>query len=245
LWIYFIVTGCSITKKGVNNSSGISVESGNEDIIALIEKQNLTSSNFFLQKAEVEVIKEGESESFIASIKYDTTGSYLISLRGKSGIEAARIYVTADTVVINDRINRQLLFGKPGYLEKKFRIPLVLFPVVFGDLISGSYKTENVSSCVNGTLNIDRNIQGVGMRYLVDCKKRKIISASRVGIINSELAELKFDKFISYGKGFFPSVIHINYMDSQIYIKIMKLELPWEGRIEFIPGNKYELIELL
>ena len=28
-------------------------------------------------------------------------------------------------------------------------------------------------------------------------------------------------------------------------IDIDKIQLPWEGKIEFIPGNRYELVQLL
>ena len=245
LGISIIFAGCSITKRGIDNSVVISDVADKSDIVSITENQNLTNNSFFIQKADVKVVRDGESESFIASIKYNIHGSYLISLRGKSGIEAARICITKDTILVNDRINRQLLFGKPGYVERKLGLPIDLLPIVFGDLISDRKETDIVAPCVDGNLHLEHNIRGVNIKYIVDCKKKKIISAVRAGNLNSELARLKFDKFISYGNGFFPSVIHITYIDSEIFIKIVKFEIPWEGDIEFIPGNKYEEIELL
>ena len=40
----------------------------------------------------------------MATIKYELPDKYLISIRSKAGIEAARIFITKDTVLINDRI---------------------------------------------------------------------------------------------------------------------------------------------
>jgi len=245
LGLSIILTGCSIAKRGVDNSAVITDVSDNRDIITIIENQNLTSNSFFIQKADVEIVKDGESESFIASIKYNAGGSYLISLRGKSGIEAARIYITKDTILINDRINRQLLFGEPVYLERKFGLPIDVLPLIFGDLSSYSNETDDIQFCVDGTMKLERNVKGIIMKYIVDCKKKKIVSAVRVDSFNTELARLRFDKFTDYVRGFFPTGIRINYIDSEIFIKIVKFEAPWDGDIEFVPGNKYEEIELL
>ena len=183
--------------------------------------------------------------SFLASVKYNAKGTYLISLRGKTGIEAARIYITKDTALVNDRINRQLLFGKPAYIEKKYGIPFAILPVVLGDLISGNRKIENLMPCENNRLKLEQNIQGVNITYIVDCSKGKIISAAREGSINGKLIDFKFAKFLKEGEGYLPSEVQIDYMDTHIKIRILKFESPWEGNIEFIPGNKYEQIELL
>lgn len=229
----------------MSNSALISDVSDNRDIMTFIGNQNLHNNSFFIQKADIKIVKGGESENFIASVKYNNGGSYLISLRGKSGIEGARIYITKDTILVNDRINRKLLFGKPGYIERKLGFPIDLLPIVFGDLVSVRKDSDIVPSCVDGILHLEENIRGVNMKYIVDCKKKKIISAVRPGNLNSVLAGLSFDKFINYVNGIFPSEIHINYIDSEIYIKIVKFETPWKGDIEFIPGNNYEEIELL
>jgi len=243
--ILIIGTSCSVTRKGITKTSVISEITENSDIINLIENQNVTNRKFFIQKAEIEFLKEGESQSFIASVKYDVHGSYLISLRGKSGLEAARIYITKDTILVNDRINRQLLSGKSDYTERKFGIPLALLPVIFGDLVSGNNKPDKELRCEESTINLERSVKGVNMRCIIDCDKGKLISVSREGSVNSGMSELKFGKFIRWEEGFMPSEIQINYMDSQLLIKILKFEIPWEGNIEFVPGNNYEQIELL
>lgn len=229
----------------MNKSSGYPEVTENEDIISTVIKQNISNTNFFIQKAEVEIINGENTESFLASVKYIAAGTYLISLRGKSGIEAARIYITPDTVLVNERINRQLLFGKPAYLEKKFGIPVELVPIVFGDFITGNKNSENVSPCENDRLKLERNVQGVNIIYTVDCRKGKIISATREGSINGRLADFKYGKFLNEGEGFFPSEIQLDYLGSIMKIRIVKFESPWEGSIEFIPGNNYEQIELL
>ena len=107
-----------------------------------IENQNLTKRNFFIQKAEIEILSEEENQKLIASIKFIYPDQYLISLKSKTGIEAARIFITDDTVLINDRINRKLYFGKPAQLKNKYGISPAVLPVVLGDFIKGNSKLD-------------------------------------------------------------------------------------------------------
>jgi hypothetical protein len=54
-------------------------------------------------------------------------------------------------------------------------------------------------------------------------------------------------KFLEKGNSLYPQ--NINIIDTQrntsVIIKIDKITLPWEGKIEFIPGYRYELVQLL
>ena len=39
--------------------------------------------------------------------------------------------------------------------------------------------------------------------------------------------------------------MHQNQTNTTIKIKILKIEIPWKGNIEFVPGRDYEKMELL
>jgi hypothetical protein len=57
--------------------------------------------------------------------------------------------------------------------------------------------------------------------------------------------EIAYNHFVNIFNGLTPSGIRISYGNSIIGIKLGKIESPWNGSIEFIPGKKYDLIELL
>ncbi len=70
---------------------------------------NLTQETLLiLFKADVEVFNNGENRKLISTVKYRKPGNYLVSVKHRTGVEAARIYITKDTVLINDRIYKTL-----------------------------------------------------------------------------------------------------------------------------------------
>ena len=85
-------------------------------------------------------------------MKYRLPGNYLVSIRNKTGMEAARVYVTHDTVLINDRIYRKLYIGSNEYLLKKYGIATNSLPLVFGDYLKGLSEVEILKDCSNGCL---------------------------------------------------------------------------------------------
>lgn len=211
----------------------------------VLEKQNITSDNFFIQKAQIEIISEGTSNVFLATVRFIRPDTFLISLRSKAGIEAARIFLTKDTVLINDRINKQLLFGKPDALGRKFRFTSEIFPVLLGDFVKDKDIKNIVTDCRNGKAVLVSNMYGSRLIYNIDCNRMKVISTVREGSTDKTSESLFFEKFIKVNKLTYPSRIRIDYYDTEVNIRIERLESPWIGNIEFIPGKNYELKELL
>ena len=241
-----LLTECSVIRRGSRQKSEILPGTGSGSLIETLERQNLTNKNFYIQKADIEVNSDNQNQKFSASIKYETSGVYLISLRSKTGIEAARVYLTKDTVLINDRINRKLFYGNPDVLGVKYGIPAEVVPLLVGDYIQEDKTSLQEKPCVDGQIEMDGSVGGIKIRYTVDCKKAKVITAVREGSLFNIITELTYRKFIKTGDILSPGKIHITDFKTMVNIDITigKILYPWYGKIEFVPGNKYELIEL-
>jgi hypothetical protein len=222
----------------------LSANPDRENLSKVVKDQNITNRNFFIQKAQIEIVSNSINETFLASVKFLYPDTFLISIRSKTGIEAGRIFCTEDTILINDRINRKLLFGKPGIAGRKFGIATENLPVVLGDLISGN-SVVLYSECVSGNAALITAIHGNRINYVLDCERGKVVKAIQEGSFGNILTELSFERFIRKSDLFYPSVISIVNADAKLNIRIERMEYPWNGDIEFINGKNYELIELL
>lgn len=210
-----------------------------------IRGQNISGKNFFIQKAEVELNSRGQTQKFIAGIKYEVPGRYLVTIRSRTGIEAGRIYIDRDTVLGNDRINRVLYYGDPGTLSYKYGIPFDILPVIFGDFVSDSRSTNGVR-CQNGAFEVEESVRGSRMIYEIDCSRKKIALAENLGSYNNLISELTYESFVSTDGITVPSVVKINHVVSgtSVTVKFDRIERPWNGTIDFVPGNRYERVEL-
>ena len=216
------------------------------EIVTGTEKLNLTKRNFFIRKAEIEVITEDGSDSFLGSLKFEQPDRFLLSLRSKTGIEAARIFLSDDTVLINDRINRILYHGSPMALKRKYGISASLLPVVLGDFLMNRISDPGSVTCINGRQDIVSIIDGVRILYTIDCNLMKAILAVPDNSMNTAGLEISYRDFFSEAQSVIPGRIEIVDLKkkSSVEIKILKFESPWIGTIEFIPGNNYEMQQL-
>jgi hypothetical protein len=243
--VIIFITGCSAIKQRSNLKYASSEELKGDALLEAVRNQNLTNSSFFIQKAEIDISSEKENQKLIASIKYEFPDKYLVSLKSRTGIEAARIFISKDTVLINDRIKRILYFGTPEYLKKKFGVPPNVLPVVLGDFMYDNKNSSKEQYCIDGKIGFDYDTKGIKYRYIVDCSKLKTVTITRESDSGNNLMEIAYNHFVNIFNGLTPSGIRISYGNSIIGIKLGKIESPWNGSIEFIPGKKYDLIELL
>jgi len=244
LIVIFLTAGCSALRPAFSPEHKTARVAEPDNLLKTVKDQNVTLHNFFIQKAQIEISSNTINENFLGSIKFVYPDTFLISIRSKTGIEAARIFYTTDTILINDRINRQFLYGKPGLAARKFGITKEVFPLVLGDFISENNDVL-LSDCVNGLATLNSSIHGSKIKYIVDCEKRKVTSAIQEGSIGNVLTVLSFDRFIRESEIYYPSRISISNDEMKVNIRIEKMEYPYTGNIEFIPGKNYEPIELL
>jgi hypothetical protein len=236
--IALVVSGCAATKK----SNTIDRVLLNGNVIQNTEFQNLSNGSYFIQKAELEVLTSEGKQKLISTLKFEKPDKYLISIKSRTGIEGARIYINKDTLLINDRINKKLYTGTSAYLKVKYGISENLLPLILGDIILGSGCEENKIQCRNDMIGFDCPVKGTLLKYVIDCKMCKTESVS----LEEQDINLKFDKYFVLSNILVPRTVEFRATKYKmaVNIKIVKVEYPWNGNISFIPGTGYELIEL-
>ena len=242
-----LLGGCSISKKLVNTTSEYSSKHITDNILEDVKERNITNLNFYIEKAEIEIITEKGTEKYTGNIKFEKPDKYLISLKSRSGIEGARIYISNDSILVNDRINRKLYYANDFYLEKKYGFNLSCLPIIFGDIVLVKGYEENTGKCLENRCKIDCIVQGLRLSYDIDCNKRKVISVNEINNYVQQSLKFKYDSFLSIKEILIPKVMEFeeNQHNIHIRIKIKKVDFLWNGSIKFIPGRGYELIKLV
>lgn len=247
LIIYCLIfSGCASLKPNTGRNE-ILPDTAGLSINERVARQNLSAKGFFIQKAEIEYTADGKKETFLATIKFVFPDRYLISFKSKTGIEGARIYINKDSVLVNDRINKITYFVNTLFLRRKFGIDQNFLPLVYGDLIDNSFKYSLKNQCVNGTSVIERNIHGVRLHYIIDCKKGKSESVEVASSTKDSSLKIEYQGFRKILNFLYPGEINLNYIKNNIRIRLMikKIEFPWNGAIKFLPGKGYQITELL
>lgn len=240
--IVLLLTGCSVTgklKKGETGYSGM-------DRKKIFNEKNLTSSSFFIQKADIEVVNIGEKKSFLASVKYNMPDTFLISIRSKSGIEAVRILLTNDTLLLNDRLNKTMYFGSSATLKRRYGFDNMLIYSIIGGFIEDLKNKRGEIDCADKELSFATYSEDLNVNYLIDCKEGKVKSAEVVSDNRKDKIMIYFSGLKEAGDFIFTKQMEIrNLRDFEsIVIKIDKVVVPYEGRIEFVPGRNFEQVEL-
>lgn len=239
----FLVCSCTVTKKIV------STETTDQEVqlkfMQQVKALNITNSDFSITKAEIEIANDMEKQKMICNLKYKKPGIYLISIKNKTGIEAARIFIKEDTIIINDRMNKKLYYGKPNYLFDKYGITTTILPVILGDFISDIEDNEE-PECENGK-TIIRKKEGIKeLNYTIDCRKKKVTEIRALNIETKKEIIIEFERFIVLKESTIPKniIINDNTNETRININIEKIEKGLENDIKFIPGKNYETILL-
>ncbi len=247
LIIGIFISGCSVARKMGNEENGNLNKLKSENIIENVEEQNITNNNFFIKKAEIEIVTKEGKEKLLGNIKFQKPDKYLISIKGRSGIEGARIYISGDTILVNDRINKKLYWGTSFYLEKKYGLTLGYLPLIFGDIVLEKSSKKNMEKCEGGKLNINSIVKGIILNYEIGCEERKTILVNQINSFNQKRFKIENKDFFKTGNILIPKKIEFeDYQhNTKVQIKILKVELLWEGSVKFYPGKGYELIELV
>jgi hypothetical protein len=242
-----LLGGCSISKKLDNTKSEYLTKQLTGNILEDVKGENITNLSFYIEKAEIEVVTEKGTEKYTGNIKFEKPDKYLISLKSRSGIEGARIYISNDSILVNDRINRKLYYANSFYLNKKYGFNLSCLPLIFGDIVLEKGYEENRKKCLENRFKIDCLVKGISLNYEIDCKKRKISSVNDINNYVQQNVRFKYEGFLSIADILIPKIIEfdVNQYNTHMRIKIKKVVCPWSGSIKFIPGRGYELIELV
>lgn len=245
--ISLFTTGCSVLRREhipenvLNDKRNIS-----DFVIKSVLDNNISQKGYFVKKADVGIVTQGQKQNVVATVKYDQKGEYLVSIRSKTGIEVIRVFIGIDTLLINDRINKILYVGKPDYFVKKFSVPVDVLPVIFGDLINYGPGVIADSVCINGNLRCATKVEDVNILSVIDCSKEKIVSSVVRKENGKEKISLLYSNFRRTGSVTYPETIIISGLPDQVSleINIRSIEIPWIGELEFVPGNKFEKVEI-
>jgi hypothetical protein len=235
LTIISLLTGCSSAGKGKSTSND--VDSSN------VSDYNLTKGNFQIERADITYSERGNTDNFLMSVKFVFPDRYLVSIRSKAGIEAARIYIKGDSIFMNDRINQVYYYGKSEQVTKKWGISVSYMPVILGDLIVNSKLNNKVPECSEGVISFITNLKGNMCKYDIDCSYKKIVSSEFQAESPSQKVTLNYTKFVKTGNHKYPSIVIIGVGkdDRSIEMKIRKIAFDTDNDIRFVPGTKFDI----
>jgi len=238
--------GCSVLRKSEKTDPTRVGRGLNSELAGSISENNISAGNFFIRKAEITVTTDKGTDRFTASVRFRKPDSLLINVRSRIGIEVARALVTKDTVLLNDRVNKKLVTGNTRLLEKKYGVnPSILF-ALFGDFIIEEKDQKRIIKCQNGFYRDSFFINERKVDYTVDCRRKKISGAYFEGSLTTGNINLIYRNFKSMDGIMVPREIELQEDLSEIMInvKVDNIEIGWSGKIEFIPGSGFEMINL-
>lgn len=240
-----MISGCAVFKSNTIRDNRLSENNLDIQLFERVEMQNLTSNGFNIQKAEIEIKTKERTEKLLGSIKFEYPDKYLISIKSKSGIEIARAYLNKDSVLVNDRINKKMYYDSAGRIKIRFGFSGSEIPLIFGDFYKDKTLANN-ANCINGIMELDESLKGTKINYVIDCRDAKIQKSVIMNSRNEAAIAILYGNYIKYMSGLYPGIISIVDLqkETKIEIKIKKLESPWIGKIDFIPGKNYEILQL-
>lgn len=244
LLIFILLQGCSIFRKtGVKNFQKAEGEIRAKDIVS----NNLSNNSFYIQKASIAVTDGSISSRFLATLKFRYPDSLQISLKAKIGYEAVRIFMTKDTLIINDRINKKLRVGNPQDLRKKYGVDPDLIFVLLGDFIIDP-EAESVNiKCHNGFADNRFVVGGRNLDYKIDCKLKKITGAQFEGEMKTGNLSIEFSGFYDVDGLIIPGVTLVSSDKSALTatIEVEKANRRYQGIIgPMKAGNNYDILRL-
>jgi hypothetical protein len=203
--VYLILyTQCSVIRNGRSLKLEAADTFSSEERLQNIKKQNITAKSFIISKAEIKVTTAKGDERLMSSIKFEYPDKYLISLKNETGIEGARIFVSSDTIIVNDRINRKLFYGSPDYIRKKYDVTFSVMPVILGDLLTNSLSDESGEICVGGKVRYDWKTDEANIEYVADCRFNKVILSVFKNSFNERKIEINYSNFLKSNDIFYP-----------------------------------------
>jgi len=241
--LLFLMAGCSVARKATGKTEIVSDRRTISS--AEIREFNLTKGDFTVVKAHAGIKSGRESQRMILNMRFKSPGTYLLSVRTPAGIEAARVFISGDTILVNDRINKILYYGSDYYLKDKYGISTAFLPVLLGDYVAAGGESKR-NNCHNKVSEITENFNTTRLKYTIDCDRKKVKIVSSFENISKRGVSIEFDKFENTGDISYAKRIKMSDEENQteIEINIDKLERGPQGEINFIPGKNYRMVKL-
>jgi hypothetical protein len=246
LILLILVVNWSCTSRvfisGENLSSGVN---SREEIVARTIANNISLDSYFIERGDILIKRNNSTERFLFTVKFERPDKYLFSIKSTTGLEGGRIYMTKDTVIVNDRINKRILYGKPQNIERITGLPFYFFNMAFGDLIIQKENSNVKNEIFNNKTVMVQNSANIVIRSVLDSKTDKVSSTVLTDQMSREEISLKYSKFSKEIKHI-PEYIEIqdHTRNLEARIRIRKVKMHWDGIIEFVPGQGYKKEEI-
>lgn len=238
---FFLSNGC-IAKKGLIDSSKSS-DVTDKAFLESVEAKNISNNSFYIRKALVTYKDSVNKQSFSVSIKHNENDQYLAIVRSIAGIEIYRLFLSEDTLLINDRLNRRLLIGSESHLTRKIGLSFDSLVLLFGDFFMTQGMESDESGCVSGVRKFKDYAGLIPLDVEVSCSLKKVTYAQFALNKSNFSGEIKFNEFKQVKSLTYPRSVYF-YSDNsgmEIEFQILGIESPWNETLEFIPGNNYVL----
>ena len=242
-----LITGCSTARKTGKTSVGNAKESATTDYtVESVIMNNLSNNNFYIQKADINIIQENISVRLVADIKFKKPDTILITIKSRTGIEAGRAFITKDTLIVRDRINKKLLIGEPEALGAKYGVDPSFILAILGDIVVEEKDKNESMKCLRGDFSREFKVHGKNVEYIIDCQRNKLKQAYFEGDIKSGNITITMNEIIKSGNVIYPGKIIINddLKSMSVVIEIRKIESPWNGKISSVSGQGYKVVKI-
>lgn len=242
-----LITGCSTARKTGKTSGGSANESATTGYtVESVIQNNLSNNNFYIQKADINIIQDNISVRLVADIKFKKPDTILITVKSRTGIEAGRAFITRDTLIVRDRINKKLLIGKPEALGAKYGVDPSFIMAILGDIVVEEKDRTESMKCVRGDFSREFKVHGKNVEYIIDCQRKKLKQAYFEGDIKSGNITIGMNEIIKSGNVIYPGKIIISddLKSMSVVIEIRKIESPWNGKISSISGQGYKVVKI-
>ncbi len=241
-----IVSGCTATRKASDRPIGRVGETSAGFSVSEVLSNNISNENFYIAKADIRVEQENVAIRLGASFRFRKPDSLLVIVRSRTGIEAGRGLITKDTILINDRINRNLMIGSAKSLGSKYGIDAGLIYALLGDVIIEERDTRRKINCKDGGTSEVFIYDGRRIEYTFDCKGAKVVRTYFEGDVRSGNITIEYSDFTESGKIRFPQRIEMydDLKSLKVVIEMKKIERPWSGSLRFIPGSGYRVVKI-
>ncbi len=242
----FFLSGCSVSKRRREAPLKVEAFSDTEKFYDDLKQTNLSSGGFYISRADIDLSTPSLDIKLIGTIKFRFPDSLFVSLRTRTGIEAGRLLLTDDTILVNDRINRMIYYGDPEDLEKKFGISSMAVFAVFGDFIGKPELQTRPVNCIGGTHFCETRLGEYTLKYEIDCYNKKANKAVLSGNTPAKGVQAFFSDFNRYGNVRAPGNIKVLMNDNKgsFTAEIRNIQTDWKGEIDFITGRNYRKVRI-
>jgi hypothetical protein len=162
-----LLSGCAGSGK-IGSDAVISEQKSALQVVGRTALRNITGSGFFIHKGRILSTGDNGRISLYFTMKFSPPSNYLISIRSKTGIEAFRVYLTEDTVLVNDRLNKAVLYGNNNDFERIIGLPSALLKVSLGDIFLLNPKLQPDEVCIDSEVKLSEYYMGLMVKSTID-----------------------------------------------------------------------------